>query len=301
MITATSPSESLEASAAPPLLHQEDTISYTREDLVSFGWPSIAGGIILAGFIYPSILGLIYLIIAGAIALTYPISSIDADTFGGMIMAVFGIAFVGTAVGAIWTSIVCLPTIFLAHLVVWSMHLRPDFRRLGAVVGGLVGFLAVSPITLIPMLDRGGVTFHWGLMLFLMSGPGLTTFLGQWGGAIGGRRAARSFAIAVQKSTALSNAASAEAGRLAVEQFAKVHPVSPKFQFQIWHLLWISFWLSVLLSVIRLSGVPYALLLPTLIVWLLYQAMTLMLVERIERWRQSRRLSTMLISQSASL
>src|SRR5215203_110764 len=131
-----SASESLEASTTPHLLHQEGSASYTREDLFSFGWPSIAGGIILAGSIYPSVLGLIYLMILGAMALTNPNWPFDAEMIGGILMGAFGVIFMGTTIGAIWTSIVCLPTMILAHLVVWSMNLRPDMRRLGAIVGG---------------------------------------------------------------------------------------------------------------------------------------------------------------------
>jgi hypothetical protein len=46
----------------------------------------------------------------------------------------------------------------------------------------------------------------------------------------------------------------------------------PRFRFRIIHLLWLSVWLSLLLAAIRLSGIPYELILPLLLVWTIYQA-----------------------------
>jgi hypothetical protein len=71
-------------------------------------------------------------------------------------------------------------------------------------------------------------------------------------------------------------------------------PISPdqvtggSFQFQIRHLLWITVWLSLLLSAIRLSGIPYGLMLQVLVLWLGFQMITLYLGSRILRRFASR-------------
>jgi hypothetical protein len=57
-------------------------------------------------------------------------------------------------------------------------------------------------------------------------------------------------------------------------------------------LLWISFWVSVLLTVIRLCGIPFEFVLPLLAGWAIYQAGTLWLggkiVPRLAAWRRER-------------
>ena len=67
----------------------------------------------------------------------------------------------------------------------------------------------------------------------------------------------------------------------------------PRFRFRTIHLLWLGVWLSLLLTVIRLSGIPFELILPILLVWLAYQVATLalgswLLLQAADAWRGGR-------------
>jgi hypothetical protein len=64
-------------------------------------------------------------------------------------------------------------------------------------------------------------------------------------------------------------------------------PMKPQawqgLQFGTRHLLWIAAWLSLLLSIIRLSGVPFEFALPLLAGWVVYQGATLWIGGRLAR------------------
>jgi hypothetical protein len=53
-------------------------------------------------------------------------------------------------------------------------------------------------------------------------------------------------------------------------------------------MLWIFVWFSLLLSVIRLSGIPFEFALPLLVGWLVYQAATLYCGSLYFKWREAR-------------
>ena len=63
---------------------------------------------------------------------------------------------------------------------------------------------------------------------------------------------------------------------------------STRLQFRTIHMLWVGVWVSLLLTLIRLSGIPYELILPMLLGWGVFQAATLLagtlLVRRFGPW-----------------
>jgi hypothetical protein len=122
--------------------------------------------------------------------------------------------------------------------------------------GGLVGFAAILPFVLRTPLASGANATDIALIALL--GPCLTTVIGQLGGAWGGRQSAGR-QPSVSEPTSASEV-----------------PSEPMLQFRIRHLLWLTVWISLLLTSIRLSGIPFGLLLPVLLAWLVFQAGTLM-------------------------
>jgi hypothetical protein len=108
----------------------------------------------------------------------------------------------------------------------------------------------------------------------------------QLGGAWGGKKSEpfdRQYARAVALAAIFQRKDSVNESSHALTANAK-----PALQFGIRHLLWIAGWVSLLLSVIRLSGVPFEYVLPLLVGWLAYQAATLrlglLLMPRLVAW-----------------
>jgi hypothetical protein len=243
-------------------------------------WPSIGPAIALAGAAYPVVLafGVSLVIIASLLDSSFPGGPVQAKDVGEGVVIVFLIGTVGAGIALIWASIVCAAILPLVYLFVLSLQLRGSLIRLGTFAGGLVGFVAV-------------MTFFWReysyvrgsswpqLIFVLVVGPGLATVLGQLGGAWGGWRE-RWFERAVVSAANSSN---------------NDGPMSyPRIQFGIWHLLVIGIWISVFLAAIRLSGLDYQVVLPLGIGWLIYQAVTLWIGERLVSWfgrRKARRQS----------
>jgi hypothetical protein len=130
------------------------------------------------------------------------------------------------------------------------------------------------------------------LAIILAVGPALATFLGQIGGAWGARRAAyysrrvrfsaadvaTPFDESVENSTPHAIAAPNASTR------------EPRLQFRIVHVLWIFVWLSLLLSVIKLSGIPFEFVLPLLGGWIMFQLATLRVAEWLSQGRLRSRL-----------
>ena len=128
----------------------------------------------------------------------------------------------------------------------------------------------------------------------LLVGPALATVVGQIGGALGGKRGVERIAncrmapkidllrlrFAVKPPTAEQPAV--------VATTAERIPDPLRFQFRIIHLLWLGVWMSLLLTLIRLSGIPYALIIPLLLGWGAFQAFTLIvgkhLIRRFGPW-----------------
>ena len=194
----------------------------------------------------------------------------------------------------VWAGIVALFTVPFVHLVVWSFRLRAGLIWLGAFTGGLVGFVAILPLMF--QLPRiAATTEAWYVLMVLAVGPGLATVLGQLGGAVGGRTAAKlAIELAEQHQRLLSVRWRRESARSPGEDggiTAESH--ESQFQFRIAHLLWLGVWLSLLLTLIRLSGIPYEFILPLLLGWLVFQAATLwigwQLVRHLGTWSTRRR------------
>jgi hypothetical protein len=137
-----------------------------------------------------------------------------------------------------------------------SLRLCGDIRLFGGAWGGLAGFVAVLPMALtlrpseVPLLAA---------LLSLIVGPGLTTILGQIGGAWGARRSmpvltnsAYERAVLLASVERPSDAPSVR--RISLDEGNEGQ--TARLQFGIRHLLWITVWLSLLLTVIRLFGFP---------------------------------------------
>jgi hypothetical protein len=250
------------------------TEPYYIDDLKDFGWLPIAGFIIIAGCAYPIVLG------AGAFFFMLLHEGPQVASPVGLIFVVpMFVLGVGT-VGIIWTSFVTVITLPVLHLFLWSMKLRIGIVKLGAFAGGLVGFLAVLPwaFSVSPELISGNTA---QLSLVMMLGPGLATILGQLGGAKGGLRAEWHIAAVMASRRALARIRRLRK-RSIYETSQRAEPDesldgidTPRFRFRIIHILWLGVWLSLLLTIIRLSGIPYELILPMLVTWLVYQAATL--------------------------
>src|SRR5262249_47209224 len=120
-----------------------------------------------------------------------------------------------------------------------------------------------------------------------------TTVLGQAGGAWGAWRVGRyewavARALVAEKKRADGGTANGP-NQDAMAQHAG------RFQFRIRHLLWLGIWISLLLTAIRLLGGWFEVVLPLLVGWLIYQAATMWIGERLilvwgwfRRRRQSR-------------
>jgi len=241
------------------------------------GWSSIALGIILAGGVYPIVLALI----AALVGVILDPPSIPELIGTVVILTIY--ALISAVIGLIWTNVVVVATLPAMLLVVWSLGMRGSLIWFGAFWGGLVGFAAVLPFLLVlPVADE--------LIVSLAVGPALTTVLGQLGGAWGGRRATRRidwYQRALAQASVIDAAEASEPAECkhgGDDVWAK--PVW--FQFGIRHLMWAAVWLSVLLSLIRLLGLPFEFILPLLGGWLGYQAATLwlggMLARRLGPW-----------------
>jgi len=269
------------------------------DDLVAFGWSSIGRGIILAGGCYPTAIFVSYLVL-GLLLMAFSPSSapnLSPWNLGGAIAAGLVLSILAGAVALAWCSLVTVITLPVVHLIVWSLKIKLNWIRMGAFCGGLVAFLATFPVAVhVPRTFQissvaAGLFTAW-------IGPGLATIVGQIGGARGGSNAAWRLSAKMASRRSLRKLGwsrfptpeTSDSGELRAEDDR------PQFQFRTVHLLWVGVWLSLLLTVIRLSGIPYGLLIPVVLAWLVYQAGTLVmgrwLAQRLGPWwrgeRQSR-------------
>jgi hypothetical protein len=270
------------------------------DDLVSYGWPSIARGIVLAGGAYPAVVAAVYFLVAVVATFVPQITKsqvpMDKDMLGMLLLGSLAFAAIAGVTGIIWSGIVTVVTLPVVHAVVWSMKLRPTLVWLGAFAGGLVAFVAIMPgaMQINRFFDAGQ---GWAVTIMLLMGPALATVVGQVGGARGGIRANARIAssriapkiellrmkFAMSQSPAEQTAA--DSTRADNDQDA------PRFQFRTIHLLWVGVWVSLLLTIIRLSGIPYELILPMLFGWTAFQSLSLLagklLVSRFGPWWNS--------------
>lgn len=243
-----------------------EEVRETREPNTWHGLLWVAFGICLAGAAYPV---LIALGVAGfwATTNTYEIvfgagEVLRATGVLGMLMPLaFGTLMYGL-IGFIVSGITVAFVLPVYFLIVRSLDVPVHLAWLGGGCGGLVGFLAVLPLWL-----EAGVNFDalWNNVLRVALGPRLSTIVGQVGGAWGGRRAKRF-------DRALIDADTTPAPVIASRPEELLEGQLPKFQFGIRHLLWISLWLSILLTAMRLAGIPLEIALRGFGVWVIYQA-----------------------------
>jgi hypothetical protein len=289
------PSEA-KISLAPALIEDE----YGPAPLLSqYNWWEIVGGIVLSGGVYPLAAFAVTAVIQAAAAIGgIAVDVSPAMALAGIVSIVTTFAVIGltlSAAGMVWFSMISFLTAPFVYGFVRTLQLRGDAARFGAVWGGLVAFLAVLPFLMgITATLRRMNDFGWEYLVVLAGGPCLSIVVGQLGGAWGGRRAKRTKTLqhAVQIPS-IDLKAPRDQPRLDADSSA-----TPPFQYSIRHLLWVTVWLSLLLTAIRLCGIPMELVAPLFVGWLAYQSLTLYSGERLLKgWRQRR---AAVASQTAS-
>jgi hypothetical protein len=272
-----------------------------HQDLTSYSGPAIMFGIMLSGGAYAIVLATIYLvallgIIAWSLAADYPLGGGAAEAVAVVIYAVVGGA-ICSFIGVVWAAIASALTMPVVYLFLKSLRIRGSLVGLGAACGGLAGFVAVLPVVL-SLPWSVGFDEAWAIALILALGPGLTTIIGQIGGAWGGRRAAYFGGLDNAKAMA---ADSPELLSVMGWSLPDTAPDSiagePRLQFGIRHILWIFVWLSLMLSAIKLCRLPFEFVLPLLAGWFVYQLATLRIGFWLARrlgpwWARRRRRST---------
>lgn len=256
--------------------------SFTSAELMRYGWPSIYIGIALAGALYPIVVGLGYVAVRFCVMLLQRGAAIDWNSAVMLLISGPMFAIMTAMVGFVWSSGVAAVTLPIVHMITWSLKLRVGLVQLGAFSGGLVGFIAILPMTLNMGQD-------WEALMMILVGPGITTLLGQLGGAWGGWRTTRTVGW-YERAVALASVSQDQGeSYLSMDDDTRAtHDIAGRLQFSIRHLLWIAVWCSLLLTVIRLSGIPFHYVLPMLLGWLAYQAATLwfgsLLARRLGPW-----------------
>ena len=294
MPTDTPTPESAAAITLGPMTARPSPKPPARRQESSSDWMHVVGGICVAGGIYPVVLVLLYDLLGLLIAVAgrFGVSSLRVG-IGELLLFVpisISAAFVGATVGVMWTAIVALPTAAVFSLFVRSIRLRVGVVWLGAILGGLVGFLAATLLlTMVFREDFGGPPISlWQVLLIIAAGPCMTTVLGQAGGAWGSWRAAGLQA----RCDALLVAAAADVGIATPPADEPTARRTPRFQFRLRQLLWLTVWLSLLLAGATATGQPLAVL-GIMGIWLVYQTVTLFvgakLLRLVARWRTARR------------
>jgi hypothetical protein len=256
-----------------------DLAEAMRQDLTNYNGGSIVFGIMLAGGAYPILFSGIYLIVGVAVVVWrwfsgYPLGDIGEEIGAVFVFLVAGGVFCAF-IGVVWAAIASALTMPVVYLFLRSLRVRGSLVGLGAASGGLVGFVALLPITLtlpwsVGMSDVASMT------IILALGPALTTILGQIGGAWGGRRAVHFAQFADANAIAAESLVLPEAmGWRKIDRASDSNAAEPRLQFSLRHLLWIFVWLSLILSVIKLCRLPFEFVLPVLVGWSFYQLATL--------------------------
>jgi hypothetical protein len=192
-------------------------------------------------------------------------------TIGSAILALCAVVVASIGAGLIgmaWAAFVALITLPCVFVITRTLRLNGGMTWIGTISGGLVGFLAVLPFVLnFPM-----ETPQEAALVFAI-GPGLTTILGQIGGAWGGSHCYSSWVKWAQGPVRVGPWPPAQS--TAALESSSQQQVHAPFQFTIRQLLWLALWLSALLSLVRLSRVDFEVAIPLLLGWTLYQAVTL--------------------------
>jgi len=267
----------VEASAAETSSDAQSQAAQLAIDrkLHKYSWYDLAAGIILAGGLYPFLLtGLVALISVISFLLGSSLGRPflqDWSDLGEFIGAAFLVAVAGGCAGINWTMLVAAVTAPVVYLFVRTLQHDGRILLVGAVWGGLVGFVAVIPFTLPIVEEMSSPGTVFGMFLAVVLGPGLATIVGQVGGVWGAQRAI----IGRQQAMSRDACSGQEVGTLPL-------------QFGLRQLMWFTLWLSLLLATIRLSGIPFEFVLPTVFGWLAFQTATICfgrwLARRLEPW-----------------
>jgi hypothetical protein len=273
-------------------LRREALTPSQRIDVISYDWARIGMGIALAGGAYPLVLATIF---AAFGAITFVWSNVAGYQNGPrlsegieVVVMLLVYSFVSGLIGVLWSGFVTVLTLPVIYLVAWSLSLQTSIVRLGAFAGGLVGFICVLPLTLsVPWVNFGGDV--WQIVFVVSLGPMLATVLGQLGGTWGGSKSRELGPAHAWQQSLVGSAAPEPADGEPSDGHGSDRP---RLQFGIRHLLWISVWLSLLLALIRICGIPFELILPLLICWLLFQSAAMwaggLLVQKLVQWRAQR-------------
>jgi hypothetical protein len=254
--------------ATPPIL-----------PLQRYKWSVAAVWIAIAGAAYPTVFSLSVLGLEALLSLPEfirgggDLSIIVREIVSAGIMVLLYAVICGGIVGFFWATTVCIIVLPVSYMVARSLRVRVGFSMLMAFNGGAVGFIAVMPFVLILNNQTDWSLLNWTLPL----GPGLTTILGQLGGALGGRREMR-----------INSAVLPPEPESSARQ---------SFQFGIRQLLWVGVGLSLFLTLLKLTGVRLELVGVIVAAWLICQSVTLcvgLLVAtrvwpRWQAWRVQRR------------
>jgi hypothetical protein len=262
----------------PAVVPNDVTTNGPREasldSLLGKSWLGIALGIVAAGGAYPTIVAAAF---SGFLILSAQVGVGELPSVG---MLMITACFIGTLIGLVWTSGVVVVTLPVVYLFVRSLKLHGSIVWLGAICGGLVGFCAVLPFMLQALANENFEP--WAALLLLVAGPGLATVVGQLGGAWGAWRTTRRRRwYEPAMSLPMVDASLEPDPRGPDGDGPTTPPLPPGIRFGIRHLLWIAVWLSLLLSVIRLSGVPFEFVLPLLAGWVFFQTLTLWIGRRL--------------------
>jgi hypothetical protein len=297
MSTTSAPESSEVVPAESPSAARIDLARALHKDTTSYSGPAIVFGIMLSGGAYPIVLTIIYLIAAFVfvtwrLATGYPAGIPAADIFAVFISVMTGGAFCAF-IGVVWAAIVSALTMPVVYLFLKSLKIRGSLVGLGAAYGGLVGLVAVLPVVL-SLPWTVGIGEAWEVAFILALGPGLTTILGQIGGAWGGRRAAFFGRLDIAKAMAADSPELLSEMEWDADAATAESPADePRLQFGIRHVLWVFVWLSLVLSAIKICRLPFEFVLPLLAGWFVYQLVTLRigfwLARRLGPWWAGRR------------
>lgn len=220
--------------------------------------PVLIGGIALAGAVYPTVAATVFCCVVTAVEVFEFLFGVGRSLTVLEILlrapeSVLIVMLVGSVLGFFYAALACLAILPLAYFCAKSLRLRVKATWFGAVCGGLVGFVTVTPLILF-----GPYGIDWAfLLLWIVVGPALATPLGQLGGAWGSSKA--HIELWPQHD---------DCSRSTQDRW---------YQFDIKQMLWFSTWLALLLAAIHLLGIPFELFLPILLGWLIYQTATLWL------------------------
>ncbi|MEX0642897.1 MAG: hypothetical protein WD468_09365 [Pirellulales bacterium] len=260
-----------------------------HSDAIAYEWSRIGLGTIAAGVVYPIVLGMILFVVAIASSLWNGITIFEAErlAIAAITIATYSILF--GSVGLLWSMVVSTITLPVIYFFARSLDLRASIISLGAFSGGLVGFICTLPLS----LQLPWHTFpsdHWQFVVFLLGGPCLATVLGQIGGAWGGSKSRAAGPKKLAWSNAFDPVADAPPITSTLRPNESFESTKLHFQFGIRHMLWVSVWLSLLLALIRVCRIPFELILPLLSGWLVFQAASIWvgerLIRRIAAWRE---------------